>query len=90
MKDNIQSGGRIHNFKDFMDFPEAVFEEKNPRKKPFIHPQLQNVNSVTNVIMEKDILLNFPYHSLELPWYEPKGRSTTTKHLSMPRTTEDA
>jgi polyphosphate kinase len=65
MKDNIQSGGRIHNFKDFMDFPEAVFEEKNPRKKPFIHPQLQNVNSVTNVVMEKDILLNFPYHSFD-------------------------
>ena len=65
MKDNIQSGGRIHNFKDFMDFPEAVFQTKNPRKKSFIHPQLQNVNSVTNVVMEKDILLNFPYHSFD-------------------------
>ncbi len=65
MKDNIQSGGRIHNFKDFMDFPESVFQTKNPRKKPFIHPQLQNVSSVTNVVMEKDILLNFPYHSFD-------------------------
>ena len=41
-KDNIQSGGRIHNFKDFINFPDAVFEKKNPRKKPFIHPLLQN------------------------------------------------
>ncbi len=65
MKYNIQSGGRIHNFKDFMDFPESVFQTKNPRKKPFIHPQLQNVSSVTNVVMEKDILLNFPYHSFD-------------------------
>jgi len=65
VKDNIQSGGRIHNFKDFMDFPDAVFQTKNPRKKPFIHPLLQNVNSVTDVVLEKDVLLNFPYHSFD-------------------------
>ncbi len=64
-KDNIQSGERIHNFKDFMNFPDAVFEKKNPRKKPFIHPLLQNVKSVTNVVLERDILLNFPYHSFD-------------------------
>lgn len=65
VKDNIQSGGRVHNFKDFMNFPEAVFQTKNPRKKPFIHPLFQNVNSVTNVILERDVLLNFPYHSFD-------------------------
>ena len=65
VKDNIQSGGRIHNFKDFVNFPESVFKTKNQRKKPFIHPLLQNVNSVTNVILEKDVLLNFPYHSFD-------------------------
>lgn len=64
-KDNIQSGGRIHNFKDFIDFPDAVFQKKNPRKKPFIHPLLQNVNSVTKVILQRDVLLNFPYHSFD-------------------------
>ena len=65
LRDNIQSGGRIHNFKDFIMFPDSVFQIKNPRKKPFIHPELKNVNSVTRVIMEKDILLNFPYHSFD-------------------------
>lgn len=65
VKDNIQSGGRIHNFKDFMNFPESVFQTKNPRKKPFIHPLFQNVNSVTNVVLERDVLLNFPYHSFD-------------------------
>jgi polyphosphate kinase len=64
-KDNIQSSERIHNFKDFINFPDSVFERKNPRKKPFIHPLLQNANSVTNVILEKDVLLNFPYHSFD-------------------------
>lgn len=27
-KDNIIPGGRIHNFKDFINFPESVFQEK--------------------------------------------------------------
>ncbi|GAC1382322.1 MAG: polyphosphate kinase 1 [Ginsengibacter sp.] len=65
LKDNIQSGGRIHNFKDFVDFPESVFTVKNPRKKPFIHPLLQNVSSVTKVVLDRDVLLNFPYHSFD-------------------------
>jgi polyphosphate kinase len=64
-KDNIQSGERIHNFKDFINFPESVFEKKNPRKKPFIHPLLQNVSSVSEVILQRDVLLNFPYHSFD-------------------------
>ena len=63
--DHIQSGGRIHNYKDFINFPDSVFERKNPRKKPFIHPLLQNANSVTNVILQRDVLLNFPYHSFD-------------------------
>lgn len=64
-KDNIQSGERIHNFKDFIDFPESVFEKRNTRKKPFIHPLLKNVNSVSEVILQRDVMLNFPYHSFD-------------------------
>ncbi len=64
-KDNLIAGGRIHNFKDFIDFPESVFAKKNPRKKPFIHPALKNVNRTADVILQKDILLSFPYHSFD-------------------------
>lgn len=64
-KDNIQAGERIHNFKDFMNFPAAVFKARNLRKKPFIHPLLKNVNSVMEVILQRDVLLNFPYHSFD-------------------------
>jgi polyphosphate kinase len=64
-KDNIQSGTRIHNFKDFIDFPDVVFQKRGLRKKPFIHPLLQNVNSVTNIVLQRDVLLNFPYHSFD-------------------------
>lgn len=64
-KDNLLPGGRIHNFKDFIGFPESVFVQKNTRKKPFLHPVLKNANRVTDVILKKDILLNFPYHSFD-------------------------
>ena len=64
-KDNLLPGGRIHNFKDFIDFPETVFHKKSTRKKPFLHPALKNANKVTDIILEKDVLLNFPYHSFD-------------------------
>ena len=64
-KDNLIPGGRIHNFVDFMNFPESVFSQKNLRKKPFIHPALKNVTSVNKVILKKDVLLNLPYHSFD-------------------------
>ena len=64
-KDNLIPGGRIHNFKDFIDFPENVFLQKNPRKKPFVHPLLKNFTRVTDVVLQKDVLLNFPYHSFD-------------------------
>lgn len=65
LRENLIPGGRIHNFKDFISFPDAVFQQKNARKKPFTHPLLKNADSVTNVIFEKDVLLNFPYHSFD-------------------------
>jgi polyphosphate kinase len=62
-KDNVIAGGRIHNFKDFMDFPESVFTKKSQRKKPFTHPALKNSTRIADIILQKDVLLNFPYHS---------------------------
>jgi polyphosphate kinase len=64
-KDNLIPGGRIHNFKDFINFPEAVFSQRNPRKKPFVHPLLKNFKRVTDVVLQKDVLLHFPYHSFD-------------------------
>src|SRR5947207_3406320 len=61
-RDNLIPGARIHNFRHFMDFPENVFEKKSNRRKPFVHPLLAD-ERVTDVIMEKDVMLNFPYHS---------------------------
>lgn len=64
-KDNLIPGGRIHNFKDFMDFPAHVFEDMHPRPKPFVHPDLKQPCRIMEVIEQKDIMLNFPYHSFD-------------------------
>ncbi|MDR0792254.1 MAG: polyphosphate kinase 1, partial [Chitinophagaceae bacterium] len=61
-KDNIIPGGRIHNFRHFIDFPNIISAAQK-RQAPFIHPDLQNAMRVTDVLTKKDILLNFPYHS---------------------------
>lgn len=61
-KDNLIPGGRIHNFRHFIDFPEQVFKVKKPRKKPFDHPLLVE-RRVSDVVLEKDIMLHLPYHS---------------------------
>jgi polyphosphate kinase len=61
-RDNIIPGGRIHNFREFMDFPKEVFNGESKRRRPIDHPAL-NENRVTDVILEKDVMLHFPYHS---------------------------
>src|SRR5258706_3046072 len=61
-RDNLIPGGRIHNFRHFMDFPDQVFKEKRTRKKPFDHPLLRS-HRISNVVLERDVMLHFPYHS---------------------------
>ena len=61
-KSSIIPGGRIHNFKHFMDFPN-VFPKVKKRTSSFVHPQLKTSLRVTDVIQHRDVLLNFPYHS---------------------------
>ncbi len=63
-KDAILPGGRIHNFRHFMDFPD-VFSRKSLRKKPLRHPLLLRTNRVTDIVLQKDIMLHFPYQSFD-------------------------
>src|SRR4051812_2646582 len=63
-RDNIIPGGRIHNFRHFMDFPD-VFAHKNLRRQSFTHPTLVNTSRVTDIILKEDVLLHFPYHSFD-------------------------
>lgn len=61
-RDNLIPGGRIHNFRHFMDFPSHIFKEESKRRKPFDHPLLAG-RRVTDVVLERDVMLHFPYHS---------------------------
>jgi polyphosphate kinase len=65
-RDNIIPGGRIHNFRHFMDFPNEVFTVKHERKKPFPHPVLRRTIRVTDEIIRQDLLMHFPYHSFDV------------------------
>ena len=64
-QDAIIPGGRIHNFRNFMDFPGEVFGAKTVRKKPFLHPLLQHEVRISEIVQKQDILLHFPYHSFD-------------------------
>ncbi len=59
---NLIPGGRIHNFRHFIDFPD-VFPKKGQRRRPFPHPSLTKSPRVTDVVLEEDVMLHFPYHS---------------------------
>lgn len=63
-KDNIIPGGRIHNFRHFIDFPD-VFKSKSTRRQAFTHPELRSAQRVTDVIADKDVMLHFPFHSYD-------------------------
>jgi polyphosphate kinase len=61
-RDNLIPGGRIHNFRHFMDFPEHIFNGESKKRRPFEHPLLLE-ERITDVVMKRDIMLHFPYHS---------------------------
>ena len=63
-KSNIIPGGRIHNFRHFMDFPD-ILADKSARRASFIPKSLQTALRVTDVILKQDVLLHFPYHAFD-------------------------
>ncbi|WP_407405856.1 polyphosphate kinase 1 [Chryseobacterium sp.] len=63
-KDSIIPGGKIHNFKHFMDFPDVIASYEKPiERTSFTHPAFENGERVTSVVMKNDVLLSFPYHT---------------------------
>ncbi len=64
-KDNLIAGGRIHNFKDFIDFPASIFNDITPRPQPFVHPLLMQPCRIMDIIEKRDVMLHLPYHSFD-------------------------
>lgn len=62
-KDSIIPGGKIHNFKHFMDFPDVFETYTRPAERTsFTHQAFEHGERVTDVILKNDVLLTFPYH----------------------------
>ncbi len=62
--DVVIGGGRIHNFKDFMNFP-MIGEDRLYYKilEPLKHKRIIPGQTLLKTIGQKDILFHFPYHS---------------------------
>ncbi|GHT54051.1 polyphosphate kinase [Bacteroidia bacterium] len=62
--DNITAGRRYHNMKDLMSFPDCMSADlKYPKWQPLPIREIENAESVLDVIKQKDLLLHYPYHS---------------------------
>ncbi|OFX76965.1 MAG: polyphosphate kinase 1 [Bacteroidetes bacterium GWE2_29_8] len=65
-KDYLSPGGRYHNFKDFISFPNPFDKSlENPILPILSHKQLLDCKSIFSEIKKKDILLTFPYQSFQ-------------------------
>ena len=64
---NLIPGGRYHNFKDFMNFPNVSGPELVYKKEqPLPHPLIKIHKSILDVMAEMDILLHVPYQDFNV------------------------
>lgn len=64
--DTVLSGGRYHNHKDLMSFPDCGRKDlKYPAWPPLTKPELDKGESLLHQIQEKDRFIHVPYHSFD-------------------------
>ena len=63
--DTVIPGGRYHNFKDFMKFPDLLDDKKSHSFTEVGQRYLHQNKSVLSSVKKHDILLNFPYQSFD-------------------------
>jgi polyphosphate kinase len=64
--DQLVEGGRYHNFKDFMDFPNfGDTSLEYPKVEPIIQKDFSESGSIIKAFRDKDIMLHYPYQSFQ-------------------------
>ena len=64
--DTRVAGGRYHNFKDLMKFPDCGRKDlKYPVWPPLFKSELNGMESLITLIRKKDRFLHYPYHSFD-------------------------
>jgi polyphosphate kinase len=63
---NTIPGGRYHNFKDFINYPDFNLPAlQYPKQPPCEHPLMENAHSLLDLIAQQDIFLYFPYQKFD-------------------------
>lgn len=64
--DTVLGGGRYHNHKDLMSFPDCGRKDlKYPAWEPVIKPELNGGRSLLKLIQQGDRFIHVPYHSFD-------------------------
>ncbi len=63
---NVIAGGRYHNFKDFMNYPDfGIPNLVYKKRQALLHPQMENRKSLLKSVLHRDILLHYPYQQFD-------------------------
>ena len=64
--DTVLGGGRYHNHKDLMSFPDCGRKDlKYPAWEPVVKPELDGNESLLKLIQKGDRFIHVPYHSFD-------------------------
>ncbi len=84
--DAVIRGGRYHNFKDFMNFPNVGSSSfVYPTLKAIPHKDIKRGKTLISTVKEKDILLHFPYHSFHqfIEFLQEVSIDTSVKEIKL-------
>lgn len=85
--DTVLAGGRYHNHKDLMSFPDCGRKDlKYPAWSPIIKPELDENVSLLRLIQEHDRYIHVPYHSFDY-YIRVLQEAAISKHVKSIKTT---